>query len=50
MWKLHCIVGRQQEKRREDDRLQQFLLGLYSKYYAQTRSNICVLRPSPYIE
>ncbi|XP_021757222.1 uncharacterized protein LOC110722253 [Chenopodium quinoa] len=35
----------QHEKRREDDRLQQFLLGLCSDYYAQTRSNILAQDP-----
>ena len=35
-----CNLGREHEKRRENDQLQKFLLGLYSDYYAQFRSNI----------
>lgn len=42
-----CDVGKQHEKRREDDMLQQFLLGLYPEYYAQIRSNILAQDPLP---
>ena len=45
--KCSCNVGKQHEKRREDDRLQQFLLGLCSEYYAQTRSHILAQDPLP---
>ncbi|CAO2839261.1 unnamed protein product [Amaranthus hypochondriacus] len=45
--KCTCDVGKQHEKRREDDMLQQFLLGLYSEYYAQIRSNILAQDPLP---
>lgn len=45
--KCSCNVGKQHEKRREDDMLQQFLLGLYSEYYAQIRSNILAQDPLP---
>ena len=34
--KCECNLGREHEKRRENDQLQQFLLGLYSDYYAQS--------------
>ena len=42
-----CNIGRQHDKRRKDDKLQQFLLGLCSEYYAQTRSNILSQDPLP---
>lgn len=45
--KCSCAVCKQHEKRREDDMLQQFLLGLYSEYYAQIRSNILAQDPLP---
>ncbi|KAJ8628129.1 hypothetical protein MRB53_021436 [Persea americana] len=45
--KCTCEVGKQHGKRREDDRLQQFLLGLCSKYYAQLRSTILSQDPLP---
>ncbi|KAM6562322.1 hypothetical protein CsatB_022320 [Cannabis sativa] len=45
--KCTCDVGKQHEKRREDDMLQQFLLGLYPEYYAQIRSNILAQDPLP---
>ncbi|XP_057543915.1 uncharacterized protein LOC130823315 [Amaranthus tricolor] len=42
-----CDVSKQHVKRREDDMLQQFLLGLYSEYYAHIRSNILAQDPLP---
>ncbi|KAJ8628127.1 hypothetical protein MRB53_021434 [Persea americana] len=45
--KCTCEVGKQHGKRREDDRLQQFLLGLCSEYYAQLRSTILSQDPLP---
>ena len=35
-----CDVGKQYATRRDADRLHQFLLGLYSEYYASLRSNL----------
>ena len=42
-----CGVGKQHETRRENDRLQQFLLSLYSDYYASLRSNLLSHYPLP---
>ena len=42
-----CGVGKQHETRRENDRLQQFLLGLYSDYYTSLRSNLLSHDPLP---
>ncbi|XP_021863565.1 uncharacterized protein [Spinacia oleracea] len=35
-----CTAGSRHEERRENGKLHQFLMGLYSDYYAQTRANI----------
>ncbi|XP_021728729.1 uncharacterized protein LOC110695808 [Chenopodium quinoa] len=35
-----CTAGQQHEKRKEASRLHQFLMGLYSDYYAPLRTNI----------
>ncbi|KAJ8634413.1 hypothetical protein MRB53_027749 [Persea americana] len=45
--KCTCEVGTQHRKRREDDRLHQFLLGLCSEYYAHLRSTILSQDPLP---
>lgn len=45
--KCTCNLGQAHEKRREDDRLQQFLLGLYSEYYAPIRSTLLSQDPLP---
>ncbi|XP_057548190.1 uncharacterized protein LOC130826613 [Amaranthus tricolor] len=45
--KCTCDVSKQHVKHREDDMLQQFLLGLYSEYYTQIRSNILAQDPLP---
>ncbi|KAH7575065.1 hypothetical protein JRO89_XS02G0042500 [Xanthoceras sorbifolium] len=42
-----CTAGVQHESRRETDMLHQFLMGLYSEYYAQTRANILSQEPLP---
>ncbi|XP_021746757.1 uncharacterized protein LOC110712595 [Chenopodium quinoa] len=45
--KCTCDVGKQHANRREGDRLQQFLLGLYSEYYATLRSTLLSQDPLP---
>lgn len=45
--KCTCNLGQAHEKRREADRLQQFLLGLYSEYYAPIRSTLLSQDPLP---
>ncbi|XP_075489647.1 uncharacterized protein LOC142528484 [Primulina tabacum] len=45
--KCTCQVGKQHEKRRADDRLHQFLLGLCSDYYAQLRTTLLSQDPLP---
>ena len=42
-----CEIGKQHAERRDNDRLQQFLLGLYSEYYASLRSNLLSKDPLP---
>lgn len=42
-----CGVGKQHETRRENARLQQFLLGLCPEYYSTVRSNILSQDPLP---
>ncbi|XP_057550589.1 uncharacterized protein LOC130828642 [Amaranthus tricolor] len=42
-----CDVGKQHAARRDADRLQQFLLGLYSEYYAALSSNLLSQDPLP---
>ncbi|KAL2926456.1 Reticulon-1 [Bienertia sinuspersici] len=45
--KCSCNVGKQDAARRDGDRLQQFLLGLYSEYYAPLRSTLLCQDPLP---
>ncbi|XP_021757931.1 uncharacterized protein LOC110722967 [Chenopodium quinoa] len=45
--KCTCDVGKQHANRHEGDRLQQFLLGLYSDYYAALRSTLLSQDPLP---
>ncbi|XP_021772819.1 uncharacterized protein LOC110736809 [Chenopodium quinoa] len=45
--KCSCNVGKQHAQRRDGDRLQQFLLGLYSDYYAALRSTLLLQDPLP---
>ena len=42
-----CNLGTKHEKRHEDERLHQFLMGLYSPYYAQIRSTLLSQEPLP---
>ncbi|KAH7566539.1 hypothetical protein JRO89_XS08G0181400 [Xanthoceras sorbifolium] len=42
-----CTAGVQHESRRETGMLHQFLMGLYSEYYTQTRANILSHDPLP---
>ena len=45
-----CTAGSQHELRRETSKLHQFLMGLYSEYYAQTRTNILSKDPFPSLD
>ncbi|XP_056693641.1 uncharacterized protein [Spinacia oleracea] len=45
-----CELGAEHEKRREDNKLQEFLMGLYAPYYAQIRSNLLSYYPLPTLE
>ena len=45
-----CTAGQEHEKRRENTRLHQFLMGLYLDYYSQTRANILSTDPLPSLD
>ncbi|XP_021746631.1 uncharacterized protein LOC110712474 [Chenopodium quinoa] len=45
--KCTCNIGKQHADRRDADRLQQFLLGLCSEYYAPLRSTLLSQEPLP---
>lgn len=42
-----CTAGSRHEVRRENGKLHQFLMGLYTDYYTQTRANILSQDPLP---
>ena len=42
-----CTAGIEHEKRRDNTRLHQFLMGLYTDYHAQIRANILSYDPLP---
>ena len=42
-----CDLGKKLIARRDGDRLQQFLLGLYTEYYSSIRSNLLNRDPLP---
>ena len=46
----NCTAGSTHEKRRENTRLHQFLMGLYTDYYAQTRANVLSSDPLPSLD
>ena len=45
-----CTAGQEHEKRRDNNRLHQFLMGLYTDYHAQTRANILSQDPLPSLD
>ncbi|KAJ8628341.1 hypothetical protein MRB53_021648 [Persea americana] len=45
-----CSAGRKHEERRENTMLHEFLMGLYSEYYAQVRTNILSHDPFPSLD
>lgn len=47
---MACDTGSRHAKRREDRQVQQFLLGLYSPYYSQTRASILALEVLPSLD
>ena len=47
---MNCTAGQEHEKRRDNNRLHQFLMGLHSDYHAQTRANILSQDPLPSLD
>ena len=45
-----CPAGLEHEKRRDNTRLHQFLMGLYTDYHAQVRANILSCNPLPTLD
>lgn len=45
-----CDIGSRHAKRREDRQVHQFLMGLYSPYYSQTRASILALEVLPSLD
>lgn len=48
--KCTCNLGKVHEKRRDNERLHQFLMGLNSEYYSQLRSNLLSQEPLPTLD